>query len=142
LADPGTAEGEVDPLHTAGDAETGQAATEFTPDHEPSGPATDAFEAFDSAEAFWQEGDFDNALVSLDYAYELMLKIPGDAGPNLVQEKEDLRRLISRRILDIYRSRYATVADPSSSIQLISNAHIEKEIRSSKLSKNRGCQHN
>ena len=129
LPDPRTDEGEFDPLHTAGDAETEQPSTEYTPDHEPSDPATHAFEAFDSAEAFWQEGDFDNALVSLDYAYELMLKIPGDAGPILVQQKEDLRRLISRRILDIYRSRYATVADPSSSIQLITNAHIEREIK-------------
>jgi len=58
-----------------------------------------------------------------------MLKIPGDAGSILVQQKEDLRRLISRKILDIYRSRYATVADPRSSIQLITNAHIEREIK-------------
>jgi membrane-bound lytic murein transglycosylase D len=129
LPDPGAADGEADLLHTAIDAGTGQASTEYTPNHEPSGPATDALEAFDSAEAFWQEGDFDNALVSLDYAYELMLKIPDDAGPNLVQQKEDLRRLISRRIVDIYRSRYATVSDPSASIQLISNAHVEKEIK-------------
>jgi membrane-bound lytic murein transglycosylase D len=110
--------------------DTPRELTEYTPDHEPSGPAAHAFEAFDSAEAFWQEGDFDNALGSLDYAYELMLKIPGDADPILAQQKEDLRRLISRRILDIYRSRYATVADPSSSIQLITNAYIEREIKS------------
>jgi membrane-bound lytic murein transglycosylase D len=129
LPDPKTAEDQVDPLHTAGDAGTEQPSTEYTPDHEPSDPATHAFEAFDSAEAFWQEGDFDNALVSLDYAYELMLRIPGDADPILVQQKEDLRRLISRRILDIYRSRYATVADPSSSIQLVTNAHVEREIK-------------
>jgi membrane-bound lytic murein transglycosylase D len=127
--DPETAEDRVDPLHTAGDAETEQPLTEYTSDHETSGPATHAFEAFASAEAFWQEGDFDDALVSLDSAYESMLEIPADADPILVQQKEDLRRLISRRILDIYRSRYATVSDPSSSIQLITNAHIEREIK-------------
>jgi membrane-bound lytic murein transglycosylase D len=129
LRDPGAAEDQVDLLHAAGDAETEPPSTEYTPDHEPSGPASNAFEAFDSAEAFWQEGDFDNALVSLDYAYESMLKIPGDADPILAQQKEDLRRLISRRILDIYRSQYATVGDPSSSIQLITNAHVEREIK-------------
>jgi membrane-bound lytic murein transglycosylase D len=127
--DPGTPEGELDPRHTAGYAENGQPSTEDIWDHEPSDAAARALEAFDSAEAFWQEGDFDDALISLDYAYELMLEIPADAGPILVQEKEDLRRLISRRILDIYRSQHATVIDPSSSIQLITNTHIEKEIK-------------
>jgi membrane-bound lytic murein transglycosylase D len=130
LPDLGTDEGEFDPMHTARDAETEEPSTEYIPDHQSSVAATRAFEVFDSAEAFWQEGDFDNALVSLDHAYELMLEIPGDASPFLDQQKEDLRRLISRRILDIYRSRYATVGDPSSSIQLITNAHVEREIKS------------
>ena len=129
LPDSETAEERVDPSRTAGDAGTEAPLTEYASDHELSDAAIHAFEAFDSAEAFWQEGDFDNALVSLDYAYESMLQIPGDADPALVQQKEDLRRLISRRILDIYRSRYSTVTDPSSSIQLITNAHVEREIK-------------
>jgi membrane-bound lytic murein transglycosylase D len=85
-----------------------------------------ALEACESAEVLWEQGDIEAALATLDLAYELLLQIPDD--PSLIQQKEDLRHLVSRRIVEIYRSRLNTAAEPSSPIPVEVNAHIEREI--------------
>jgi membrane-bound lytic murein transglycosylase D len=85
-----------------------------------------ALQACESAEALWEQGDIDGALATLDLAYELLLQIPDD--PALIQQKEDLRHLVSRRIVEIYRSRLNTAAEPSSPIPMEMNARIEREI--------------
>jgi len=63
----------------------------------------EALSAVESAEALWQEGDLEGSLATLDLAYELLLQIP-DA-PGHMQEKDDLRQLVSRQVVEIYRSR-------------------------------------
>ena len=118
--------------------ETDPAAIEFT-DGEPAenqetvvDPAVlvaEALEACESARIFWEEGDIDGALTTLDQAYEMMLEIPEDA-PELDQQKEDLRHLISRRVVEIYRSRLTSAVDPGSPIPVELNAHVEREIKS------------
>jgi membrane-bound lytic murein transglycosylase D len=86
----------------------------------------EALETCESARVFWEKGDFEGALAALDLAYELLLQIPDD--PDVIQQKEDLRYLISRRIVEIYRSRLTTAADLGSSIPIEINSHVEREI--------------
>jgi membrane-bound lytic murein transglycosylase D len=92
-------------------------------------PATlvaEALETCDSARVFWEEGDIEEALATLDLAYELLLQIPDD--PDVIQQKEDLRHLISRRIVEIYRSQLTTAAELGSPIPVEINSHVEREI--------------
>ena len=77
--------------------------------------AAEALETCESARIFWEEGDIEEALAALDRAYELLLEIPDD-DPDIVQQKEDLRHLISRRIVEIYRSRLTSAVDLDSPI--------------------------
>ncbi len=86
--------------------------------------------AYESAQAFWQEGRFEEAFAALDEAYGLMAEVEGNGDPLLVQEKEDLRRLISRLIVEIYASQRTTVGDMEASIPLVVNEEVEREIRS------------
>lgn len=86
----------------------------------------EALEATESARVFWQEGDTEAALETLDLAYELLLQIPDDA--DMTRQKEDLRHLISQRVVEIYRSRMTTASDLSSPIPLDMNEHVEREL--------------
>jgi membrane-bound lytic murein transglycosylase D len=86
----------------------------------------EALEATESARVFWQEGDTEAALETLDLAYELLLQIPDDA--DMTRQKEDLRHLISRRVVEIYRSRMTTASDLSSPIPLDMNEHVQREL--------------
>ena len=63
----------------------------------------EALEACESAETLWQQGDLEGSFARLDLAYELLLQVPDD--PSLIQQKDDLRHLISRRVIEIYGSR-------------------------------------
>jgi len=96
------------------------------PGVDPAGLVAEALEASESARVFWEEGDIEGALATLDLAYELLLQIPDD--PELIQQKEDLRFLISRRIVEIYRSQMTTASEVGSPIPLETNAHVEAEI--------------
>ena len=59
------------------------------------------------AQDFWQKGELENALQALDQAYSLIINVDTNDIPN--QQKEDLRFLISKRILEIYASRNIVV---------------------------------
>jgi membrane-bound lytic murein transglycosylase D len=86
----------------------------------------EALEACESADDLWQRGDLDGSLATLDLAYELLLRIPDE--PGLMQQKDDLRQLISNRVVDIYRSRFTTAAELSSPIPVEINDHVRREI--------------
>jgi membrane-bound lytic murein transglycosylase D len=111
------------------------ASNEFGRDRESSGqePGVDAgalvaeaLETCETARVFWEEGDIEGALATLDLAYEVLLQIPDD--PDVIQQKEDLRHLISSRIVAIYRSRMTTASELGSPIPVETNAHVEREI--------------
>jgi membrane-bound lytic murein transglycosylase D len=93
---------------------------------DPAHLVTEALEASESARVFWQEGDIDAALAALDRGYELLLQIPDK--PSTIQQKEDLRHLISQRIVEIYGSRLTTAAELNSPIPGEVNAQVEREI--------------
>jgi membrane-bound lytic murein transglycosylase D len=82
------------------------------------------------SQSFWQKGELDNALESLDNAYALILDVDtkqDDA--ELIQQKEDLRFLISRRILEIYASRNIVVNGNHDAIPMEMNRYIEEELQ-------------
>jgi membrane-bound lytic murein transglycosylase D len=90
----------------------------------------ESMEAYQSAETFWQQGAFDDAFAALDHAYERMSEVPANGDAVTEQEKENLRNLISRRIVEIYASRQTAVGDPSKGIPLTMNDDVEREIAS------------
>jgi len=77
---------------------------------------------------FWQKGELENALEALDQAYSLILNIDTD-NPKLVQQKEDLRFMISKRILEIYASRNIVVNGNHNAIPMVMNKHIQAEMK-------------
>lgn len=88
----------------------------------------EALEFCDAAQVFWQKGELENALDALDNAYLLILKVDPKDDTKLFQQKEDLRYLISKRILEIYASRNIVVNGNHKAIPLEMNHHIKAEI--------------
>ena len=87
-----------------------------------------------AAQEFWQKGELLNALEALDQAYSLILEIEIDDmdledQPDVVQQKDDIRFLISKRILEIYASRNIVVQGNHNAIPMSMNKHVRAELR-------------
>lgn len=89
----------------------------------------EAIEHCQLSQEFWQAGELEKALDALDLAYGLILKVDTEDNPKLIQQKEDLRYTISRRILEIYASRHIVVNGQHNAIPLVMNPHIQREIK-------------
>lgn len=112
-----------------------QAADETAPPSPPEPPAMTNQEILDSAlefcqasSDFWERGNLDNAIAALDKAYSLILKVNADEDPVILQQKEDLRITISRRIVEVYASRFTVANGDHKEIPLLMNVHVEKEL--------------
>lgn len=94
----------------------------------------EAMDAYAAAGVSWDRGAADEAIAALDRAYERMTRISAEPSPNgevvLSREKENLRRLISRRIVEIYASRQTSLGDTQASIPRDMNPDVEREIAS------------
>ena len=77
---------------------------------------------------YWQQGELENALDALDRAYALILRVDTSDQPKLIQQKEDLRFMISKRILEIYASRNIVVNGNHNAIPVVINQHVQAEI--------------
>jgi membrane-bound lytic murein transglycosylase D len=88
----------------------------------------DALELCETAQKFWQKGELENALDALDQAYDLIIKVDTYDKPILTQQKDDLRFMISKRILEIYASRNIVVNGNYNEIPLTLNEHVQHEI--------------
>jgi len=77
---------------------------------------------------FWQNGELENALQALDQAYALILRADTSDHTKLIQQKEDLRYMVSKRILEIYASRHIVVNGSHNAIPRVMNKHIQAEI--------------
>ncbi|MGA8181127.1 MAG: LysM peptidoglycan-binding domain-containing protein [Desulfobacterales bacterium] len=88
----------------------------------------EALDFCQESQDFWQKGELENALDALDHAYSLILKIDVDDNAKLIQQKEDLRFTISKRILEIYASRHIVVKGNHNAIPLVMNKHVQAEI--------------
>ena len=87
-----------------------------------------ALELLNSSQEYWVKGDIENALEILDQAYAMLLDTNGDI--DISRQKDDLRLLISKRILAIYTSKYTVTNGKRSEIPAVMNAYVEREIRS------------
>ena len=88
-----------------------------------------ALELCNFAQERWEAGSLEDALANLDSAYALILDIDHLASPELSQQKEDVRYLISKRILEIYASRQIVVTGRHEAIPITLNAHVKKEVK-------------
>ena len=88
----------------------------------------EALDFYQASQDFWQQGELDNALQALDQAYALITEVDAFDQPKLIQQKDDLRFMISKRILEIYASRHITAKGNHNAIPLIMNKHVQKEI--------------
>ncbi|MFO7964018.1 MAG: LysM peptidoglycan-binding domain-containing protein [Desulfobacterales bacterium] len=77
---------------------------------------------------YWQKGELEAAIEALDQAYALVLTVDTEAFPKHIRQKEDLRFMISKRILEIYASRFIVVNGNHNEIPLILNKHVQAEI--------------
>lgn len=87
-----------------------------------------ALALIDASQEYWVKGDVENALEMLDQAYALILDTNGE--PDIARQKDDLRLLISKKILAVYSSMQTVTPGKRSEIPLTINADVEKEIRS------------
>jgi len=89
----------------------------------------EALEFCQTSQDFWGHGDFENAIDALDQAYNLILGADTNDDPKLIQQKEDIRFMICKRMLEIYASRYTVATGNHDAIPMVMNRHVEKEIR-------------
>ncbi len=88
-----------------------------------------ALELCQVSQEFWHNDEPENAIQALDQAYSLLLTAGPDNTPGLSQQKEDLRYLISKRILEIHASRHIVAKGTNTSIPIILNDHVKAEIK-------------
>jgi membrane-bound lytic murein transglycosylase D len=88
----------------------------------------EALELCEVAQEYWQQGELENAVEALDRAYALILSVDTSNRPKLIQQKEDLRFMISKRILEIYASRNIVVNGNHNAIPIAINRHVQAEI--------------
>ncbi|MGE0638649.1 MAG: LysM peptidoglycan-binding domain-containing protein [Thermoanaerobaculia bacterium] len=126
--DPSVVPGELSPDDELALDENEATSAETEP--EPATLLHESLDRFESSKSLWEQGDLDGAFAALDDAYALMAKVPPSDDALLAQEKENLRQLISRRVVEIYASRQTAVGNPNASIPLVINDDVEREIRS------------
>jgi len=88
-----------------------------------------ALEFCQAASDYWEHGDLDNALDALDQAYSLILKVDGEDKPEINQQKDDLRFTISKRIIEVYSSRFTAASGNGKEIPLVMNRYVKQAIR-------------
>lgn len=82
-----------------------------------------------ASQEYWSEGKLEKAIATLDQAYTYVLEVNSVNNPELIQQKEDLRFTISKRILEIYASRYTAINGNHNEIPLTMNKFVEKAIK-------------
>ena len=88
----------------------------------------EALEFCQTSQEFWGQGDFESAIDALDQAYSLILGVDTNDNPKLIQQKEDIRFMICKRMLEIYASRYIVATGNHDAIPMVMNRHVQKEI--------------
>jgi membrane-bound lytic murein transglycosylase D len=97
----------------------------------------DALELCQLSQEYWQQGELENAVEALDRAYALILAVDTSDRPKLIQQKEDLRFMISKRILEIYASRNIVLNGNYNAIPVTINRHVQAEINLFTIGKER-----
>jgi len=88
-----------------------------------------ALELCKLSQDLWADGDKDGAIKVLDDAYSLVLSVKNEQeDPDITQQKDDLRFLISKRILEIHASRFRTTKGFKNAIPLTVNKYVQREL--------------
>jgi len=87
-----------------------------------------ALEFCQASNDFWQQGDLPNAIDALDQAYSLILKVNPEDDSEILQQRDDLRYTISKRIMEVYSSRFTVVNGHNKVIPLVINRHVERAL--------------
>ncbi len=87
-----------------------------------------AMEFYQASTDFWEQGDLENAMGALDKAYSLILQVKPTADAELLQQKEDLRITISRRVVEVYSSRFNVAGGNHMAIPLDMNEEVQKAL--------------
>ncbi|MGZ6201733.1 MAG: transglycosylase SLT domain-containing protein [Thermodesulfobacteriota bacterium] len=88
-----------------------------------------ALDFYQASQELWSRGELEEAINALDKAYSLILDVNDESGPATIQQKEDLRILISKRLIEIYASRYTAVNGDHRAIPLTMNERVKYEIK-------------
>ena len=78
---------------------------------------------------FWEQGDLENAIDALDQAYSLILEVDSDQNPEILQQLDDLRYTISKRIIQCYSSRFTVANGNNKAIPVVINRHVERALK-------------
>jgi len=87
-----------------------------------------ALEFCETANYFWERGELDNALNALDQSYSLILKVNPEDGAEILQQRDDLRFTISKRIIEVYASRFTVANGYKKPIPLPMNRYVERAL--------------
>ncbi|HOO91230.1 MAG TPA: LysM peptidoglycan-binding domain-containing protein [Syntrophales bacterium] len=87
----------------------------------------EAIDFLGQAQLFWEKGELDKALKLLDEAYSLLLDVNGD--PEITWQKDDLRVMIAKKVVEIYASRSNVASGYQSEIPLVMNDDVNKAIQ-------------
>ncbi len=117
----------MDPADLSPKAQTGTVEDQAV--KSPQTKLDEALEFCRASQEYWQRGELEKAVEALDHAYALILDVEAQDDFKLIQEKEDLRFMISKRILEIYASRNIVVNGNHNAIPLEMNRHVQAEIR-------------
>ncbi len=90
----------------------------------------EALDFCQASQEYWQTGDLKNAIEALDQAYFLISDVETDDDNKIMQQKDDIRFLISKRILEIYASRNIVLSGNHKAIPLVMNKHVARELKS------------
>jgi peptidoglycan lytic transglycosylase D len=77
-----------------------------------------------------EQGNFEEAIQELDTAYSLILQMEKDDDSDLLQQKQDVRFTISKRIMEAYTSRLGGGQGSSDEIPLVMNDHVRSALMS------------
>ncbi len=89
-----------------------------------------SLELIESARELWIAGERDRAIEALDRAYAAILNVSEVAiTKEQLQQKEDLRFLISKRLTEIFFARYIATNGTDKEIPLVINEYVEQEIK-------------
>jgi membrane-bound lytic murein transglycosylase D len=88
-----------------------------------------ALEFCQASNDFWEQGDLDSAIDALDQAYSLVLKVNQGQNPEILQQVDDLRFTISKRIIQNYSSRFTVANGNYNAIPVVMNSHVQRALR-------------
>lgn len=89
----------------------------------------EALDWFQRSQELWRKRDSAGAVAALDEAYRQILRVDPKGIQTLGDEKERIRLMICRRMLEIHATRHTSTEGSEKAIPLVLNRHVEREIQ-------------